>query len=43
MYKKKTVWNYSFVFTRFFRKHELDTTNMHDNNLLGNVKEYRFL
>ena len=36
--RKETVWNYSFVFTRFFRKHELDTTNMHDNNLLGNVK-----
>jgi len=28
------VWNYSFVFTRFFRKSRLDKTNMYDVNLL---------
>ena len=33
------MWNYSFVFTRFFRKCELDATNTLDKNLLDNVKE----
>ena len=33
------MWNYSFIFTRFFRKCELDTTNIHGGNLLDNVKE----
>ena len=41
--QKRNRVGFQFCFTRFFRKHELDTTNMHDNNLLGNVKEYRFL
>ena len=33
------MWNYSFVFTRFFRKSRLDKTNMYDVNLLDNVKK----
>jgi hypothetical protein len=41
--QKRNRVGFQFFVTRFFRKHELDTTNMHDNNLLGNVKEYRFL
>ena len=39
MQKEETVWDSSFVFTRFFRKQELDTTNMHDGNLLGYCKK----
>ena len=41
--RKETVWNYSFVFTRFFRKSRLDKTNMYDVNLLDNVKKDGFL
>ena len=32
------MWNYSFVFTRFFRKLRLDKTNIYDSDLLDNVK-----
>ena len=34
------MWNYSFVFTRFFRKCELDTTNTGAGGLFVNEKEY---
>ena len=40
--RKETVWNYSFVFTRFFRKLRLDKTNIHDSDLLDNVKRTDF-
>jgi len=36
------VWNYSFVFTRFFRKLRLDKTNIYDSDLLDNVKRTDF-
>lgn len=38
MYKKKTVWNYSFVFTRFFRKRKLDTANNLQRQFIGQYK-----
>ena len=40
--RKETVWNYSFVFTRFFRRLRLDKTNIHDSDLLDNVKRTDF-
>ena len=36
------MWNYSFVFTRFFRKLRLDKTNIYDSDLLDNVKRTDF-
>ena len=41
--RKETVWNYSFVFTRFFRKCELDITNISGGSFLENEKENGFL
>ena len=38
MYEKKTVWNYSFVFTRFFRKRKLDTANNLQRQFIGQYK-----
>ena len=36
------MWNYSFVFTRFFRKLRLDKTNIYNSDLLDNVKRTDF-
>ena len=41
--RKETVWNYSFVFTRVFRKCELDITNISGGSFLENEKENGFL
>ena len=40
--EEKKPWNYSFVFTRFFRKLRLDKTNIYDSDLLDNVKRTDF-
>ena len=35
------MWNYSFVFTRFFRRYKLDNTNTSAESLFENEKDIR--